>query len=439
MIVCKFSGNCVADAKRIKQTASLLHSDDRRHIAVVSAPGKRTPEDFKVTDMLYTCQREATAKLDYTASFEAVASRFREIADELGLSSDDLNGELERIRRDISLGASASHVASRGEFLTAKLTAEYLEWDFVDTEECIIFKLDGSLHERTYELLRDAFSSGRRCVVPGFYGSSMYGGIKTFPRGGSDITGAVVAKSLGANLYETWGATPGILMADEHLITRPETVGEITYQEVRELSSVGAGVLHEEVVAFLRPEGIPVQIKQFEDPHGKGTKVTASRDASRQPVVGVFGKTGYCRLYVGKLRLSKDPDYKLKIRTILKVHGIDPEFTSIGYDSISFYFRKEGLEGHQELIERIRKELSPDEIMTNETLAMIGIVGEGLYHTPGILAKVSAALAKEQIIVRYLNYGGSLLTCIIGVDEDEYFHALQVMYHTLSVQPLQEK
>jgi aspartate kinase len=433
MTVCKFGGSSVADAAQIRKIAAILKSDSKRTIAVVSAPGRRTEDDIKITDLLYACEKEASEGGAYSRSFDLIRKRYLTIADELSVDSADIIQELTKIEKKITEGSGPDYAASRGEFLGAKLVAAFLGWEFFDPENHIILHTDGTVDEKTYDLLKQKLYLRKNYVIPGFYGSLVYGGVKTFLRGGADLTGAVVARSIRADMYENWTDAAGIYMADPRVVENPRVLKELTYQEIRELASVGFGVFHEEVIDPVRAAGIPIQVKNTNKPHDPGTMIVPGRDDSIQPVVGVSGKTGYCRLFVKKLMLKKDPDYKLKIRTILKVHGIDPEFSSIGFDSLAFYFNQESLKYHQELINRIQEELAPDEICTSEWLAMIGLVGEGLYDTPGILGKVSSALADAHINIRYLNYGGSLITCVIGVEDGDYQPALKVMYETLTL------
>lgn len=431
MVVCKFGGSSVADSSQIRKVAGILRSDSERRVAIVSAPGKRESSDIKITDMLYTCQRDAAAGRSIAENFDEIRKRYLDIAAELGIDSSELSQEIDEIEKRIVDGSSADYAASRGEYLGAKIIAAYMDWEFLDTEEHIILNNDGTVNERSYAALAEAIDVNKQYILPGFYGTTTTGEIKTFSRGGSDITGAIAARSMNAELYENWTDVSGIRMADPRIVENPEVVHELTYQEIREMASIGAGVFHEEAIAPVRSVRIPICVKNTNDPDAPGTMIVPERKDDSRKVVGVSGKAGYCRLYVRKMLLNKESDYELKIRTILKVHGIIPEFSSIGFDSVAFYFNQDELRNHNGLIERIQKELAPDEICTSERVAMIGIVGEGLYGTEGILGHVSSALAEAGIPIRYLNYGGSLITCILGVDDSEYTHALKVMYDSV--------
>lgn len=431
MVVCKFGGSSVADASQIRKVAAILEADPRRLAAVVSAPGKRFSEDIKITDMLYQCQAKAASGQSITDDFDLIKKRYLDIAKELGVDHTQLSGSLDEISERIASGAGADYAASRGEYLSAKLISSFMGWEFIDTEELIKLNSDGTVHESTYGLLAGQLVEGERYIIPGFYGSLVDGGVKTFSRGGSDITGAIIARALQAQEYENWTDVSGIMMADPRIIKDPQVVEKLTYQEIRELASIGANVFHEEAIAPVRSVQIPIHVKNTNDPSAPGTLMVPSRDDSGQPIVGISGKRGYCRLFIKKLLLNKETDYKLKISTILKVHGVVPEFSSTGFDSLSYYFKQDTLCSHGEFITRIEKDLEPDEISISSKIAMIGIVGEGLYDSKGILGKVSTALSEADIPIRYLNYGGSMITCIIGVDDSAYEKALKVMYQAV--------
>ncbi len=431
MVVCKFGGSSVADSKQIRKVSQILQNDSSRKIAVVSAPGKRTSEDIKVTDMLYSCQREAMNGISISERFGKIRKRYLEIAKELQVGTDKIAVEINEIEQLIIDGASADYAASRGEYLSAKIIALFMGWEFLDTERYIILNTNGTVHASSYGLLAQAIDPDKHYILPGFYGSSERGEIKTFSRGGSDITGSIVARSVKASLYENWTDVTGICMADPGIIKDPKVVHELTYQEIRELASIGTTVFHEEAIAPVRSVRIPICVKNTNDPEADGTMIVHEREDSAQPIVGISGKTGYYRLFVKKFLLNKNPDYELKICTILEDFGVFTEFASIGFDSLAYYFLGDTLDDEEELLEIIREELNPEEVSMNERIAMIGVVGEGLYDAKGILGKVSGSLATAGIPIRFLDYGGSLITCIIGVDDEEYTHALQVMYQSV--------
>ncbi len=432
MIVCKFGGSSVADSNQIKKVENILTSNEDRKIAIVSAPGKRNSDDIKITDMLYTCQQLTAEGRSMTTEFDQIRTRYLEIAKDLDLATDSLAAQIDEIEKNILDGAGPDYAASRGEFLSAQVIASSMGWEFLDTQEYIFLNDDGTVDAKSYKMLSDAIDNTKNYILPGFYGSGTDGKVKTFSRGGSDITGAIAARSVAAKLYENWTDVSGIRMADPRIVDEPLVIHKLTYQEIRELASVGANVFHEEAIAPVRSVGIPICVKNTNDPEASGTMMGPTRDTSILPIVGISGKTGYCRLHIKKHFLNKEADYKLKLETILKVYGIVPEFSSDGFDSLSCYFKQELLRDQKGFIERIKKELDPDEIDTEEQIAMIGLVGEGLYEARGILGDVSSALAEEGISIRYLSYGGSMITCIIGVYDHEYLHALNVMYKAVA-------
>ena len=432
MIVCKFGGSSLADTDQIKKVAAILASDAERKITVVSAPGKRHSDDIKITDMLYTCHAEAFAGKNFSESFKAIRKRYMEIGEELGIHISNLADELDQIENNITQGESADYAASRGEYLCAKILAEYMGREFLDTEGLIIIADDGSVDPASYELMSEKLSGDSNYIIPGFYGSTKDGYVKTFTRGGSDITGAIVSRACNAELYENWTDVSGILMADPGIVHKPKAIAEITYEEARELASIGAAVFHEEAIAPVRDAAIPIQIKNTNKPEDRGTRIVLHRDDQSQPIIGVSGKIGYTRLFVKKLFLQKSPNFILKVKTILKVYGIIPEFSSVGFDSISLFFNNTLADYKEEILTRILTELEPDEISLDTRIAMIGVVGEGLYDSKGIIAKVSSAVSTAGIAARYLNYGGSLITCIIGVDETDYKAVLEAIYSAIS-------
>ncbi len=432
MIVSKFGGSSLADSAQIRKVKAIVERDERRSVIVVSAPGKRNDEDIKITDMLYTCQREAASGADFSDHFKAIRERYLGIVSDLELPSDHIIRELSAIEKAIEEGETPDYAASRGEYLCAQIMADLLGWEFLDMEGSIIITDEGNIDPSTYARVAARLEEGRRYVVPGFYGSSTDGKLKTFTRGGSDITGAILSRAAKAEWYENWTDVSGILMADPRLVENPKPIAELTYEEIRELASVGAAVFHEEAIAPVRDAAIPIHIKNTNRPDDHGTFITTNRKDSQQPIIGVSGKTGYTRLFVRKMFLNKDPDYIIKINTILKIHGVIPEFSSIGFDSISYFFNLDNLQLKETMLTRILSELSPDEISSDARIAMIGVVGEGLYDTRGIFAKISAAVSQAGISARYVNYGGSLITCVIGVDENDYRKALKAIYAAIS-------
>jgi aspartate kinase len=313
----------------------------------------------------------------------------------------------------------------------ARRLADKLGWKLLDGSSLICVNSRGEILEKSYENISETLDAEKSYVVTGSFASDRYGRVQRLEIDGPGVSAAAIAVGLSAGLLEYWGQDTRARMADPLLVQNPAFVKQLTYQEMRELSSIGADVPSEQIVIPLQSAGIPLSLLDLNHPGKDGTLISADRDDSDEPVIGVYGRTGYCRVHVRKVMVNRDPDFKLKIRTLLKIHGVDPEFSSIGFDSLSFYFRQELLSLHSEIPERIKAELFPDEISTEERLAMIGIVGKGLYDRKGVLADISRALADGGISIRFLNYGGSVITCILGVDETDYHNSVRIIYETL--------
>jgi aspartate kinase len=393
MIVSSFEAHSFTDEQQLLTIASILNSSEQRQVAVVSLIEGRMPSEVDVSTL-----------------YEKLG-----IAELLRPESGGLAGSLAGAER-----------------LYALAVARYIGWEFLDGRELFILNSDGSINEITYERIQERFDSGKRYIISGSFGTTLFGRLMQFKSSNSGFTGAVTAAGLYADRYEYWSHQTEIRMADPSLVNNPRVIDSMTYDEMRELSSIGFEILPDQIVIPVKQAGIPIELKDTNKPDRPGTLITRDRDDAQTPVVGVFGRTGYCRLFVKKLMVNRDPDYKLKIRTILKIHGVDPEFSSIGFDSLSFYFRQDQLAHHQEIPARIHAELDPDEICTEERISMIGIVGKGLYDRRGVLARISSALSDGNISIRYLNYGGSMITCIIGVDDADFGDAVKIMYHTLT-------
>lgn len=317
MIVSKFGGSSVADANQIRKVRGIIESEPERRCVIVSAPGKRSSDDEKITDLLYRCHDEANAGKDFSETFSRIRERFQEIAAGLeieGAVDEDLN----EIERRIPEKKIPDFAASRGEYLNAKLFSIYLGADFIEAEEVVRLTEDGRVDETSYELLAERVGEEGKYVIPGFYGKGPAGEVKTFSRGGSDISGAIAARALGADEYENWTDVSGVLMADPRVVHDPPALREITYTEVREMASVGANVFHEEAIAPVKDVGIPIHIKNTNDPDAIGTRIVAKRDVNAMPVVGVSGKKPYRKIVVEKFLLAGYPDLVAKIKKRLE-------------------------------------------------------------------------------------------------------------------------
>ena len=431
-IAAKFGGSSVADAAQVRKIAAIVRADPRRRFVVVSAPGKRDAKDKKITDLLYLCHSLGEQGLDASAPFAVIKERYLGIAGELGVP-----GAWEWLRdmgQQIAGGAAKDWVASRGEWLSARIIAAYLDAEFVDAAEGgIRFGADGRLHtDETYNRLGArlaAVAPDKIAVIPGFYGQDAQGRIKCFSRGGSDVTGAIVARAVHAAVYENWTDVSGLLMADPRLIDNPCPIEEITYREQRELSYMGATVLHDEAVFPVREAGIPIHIKNTNAPDDPGTRIVTQRDAHNTAIVGIAGRKGFATLFTEKAMMNQERGYGRKVLEILESHGISYEHSPTSIDTLSVIVTDEELDGKEaEVVGEIRRIVQPDRIEVQRDMAMLAVVGQGMVHRVGIAARVFTALAENGINIRMINQGSSELNIIVGVDTHEYEQAVRAIY-----------
>ncbi len=430
-IVAKFGGSSVADAGQIKKTAAIIASDPRRRFVVVSAPGKRTPADKKITDLLYLCHSLGEQGLDAAAPFAVIKERYLGIATELGV--EGAWDWLHDIGQRIAAGADKDWVASRGEWLSARIIAAYLDAEFVDAADGIRFSADGRFRpSESYARLHARLSSipaGRVAVVPGFYGQNTTGDVVCFSRGGSDVTGAVVARAVHAQMYENWTDVSGMLMADPRIVPSPLPIEEITYREQRELSYMGATVLHDEAVFPVREAGIPIHIRNTNSPDAPGTRILPTRDPHGASIVGVAGRKGFATLFTEKALMNQERGYGRRILEILEMHGISYEHSPTSIDTLSVIVTDEELDGKaDEVVADIRRAVQPDRMEVQRDMAMVAVVGQGMVHHVGVAARVFTALATENINIRMINQGSSELNIIVGVAADDYERAIRAIY-----------
>ncbi len=433
MIVCKFGGSSLSDATQIEKVKKIVHSDERRRIVVVSAPGKRSSGDEKVTDLLYGCARLAAEGKSCEPIFSKVADRYTAIIRDLGMKGDALLPLLDEVRKRIDGGAGAHWAASRGEHLSARLVAAYFGWEFLETEGRIIITDDGGVDEATYQHLGKLLDPKKRYVVPGFYGSNSQGRVETFSRGGSDITGAIMSRASGAEVYENWTDVSGIYSIDPRLVEGAKVVERMTYREVRELAGVGASVFHEEAIAPVIAASIPINVKNTNAPLDEGTWIVASRECDGHPIVGVSAKGGYSRLTVHKFMLLKSSGIRHALMTMMRVFGVRPVFSLYGIDSIVWFFEtSQASEGVLEaMCARLRAEFALESIEVDHAHAVVGLVGAFIAEDSSLLGVVSTALAKEGIPITFLNYGSSTTSTLIGVGEADAKAAVTALYHAL--------
>ena len=407
-IVCKFGGTSVASASQIRKVESIVRADDRRRLVVPSAPGKRVPADKKITDLLYTCHQLADQGLSFAEPWQIIRERYLEIARDLGVPTAPLDIELTGIEKAIGDGATR---------------------DFVDPADGIRLRADGLLDPASYDLLGALLQGDGLFVVPGFYGRGADGQIRTFSRGGSDITGAVVARAAGAAVYENWTDVSGMLMTDPRIVPGARTIREITYREQRELSYMGAAVFHEEAIFPVRQAHIPINIRNTNAPDDDGTLILPARDASETPIVGIAGRPGFSMVFIEKDLMNKERGFGRKMLEIIESHGISFEHAPTSIDSMGVIFHDSELGDKADaLLRDIRATLQPDRLALIRGLALIATVGEGMAYRVGTAARLFSAVAGAGVNVRVINQGASEINIILGVDEKEFPTAVQAIY-----------
>lgn len=418
----------MADARQIRKTESIIRSDPRRRYVVVSAPGKRAPGDEKITDLLYACQAMSARGESCDKPFQTIRDRYLRIARELGAAAE-IEGWLEEFRRQLDSGASADLAASRGEYLCARLLADYLGADFVDAAGIIRLDDNDSVDESSYATTARRLSSPGLFVIPGFYGVDSKGEIKTFSRGGSDITGALVARAVHAEVYENWTDVSGLLMADPQIVEDPRPMAEVTYREIRELSYMGAKVLHEEAILPVYREKIPIQIRNTNRPQDSGTVILPARDCRLRPVAGVAGRSGLGLLYIEKFLLRKDPRHRSRVFEILAMQGIAWEWERAAVDSLAVVLFEKNLGQKRKLLEEaIAEELEPDQLEILENMAAVAVVGEGIAARPALTADLLHLLSREDIPVRLIDQGSSKISVLFILHREDLGRAVSTLY-----------
>ena len=432
MKVCKFGGSSVADASQIKKVKSILDSDKERTIVVVSAPGKRFSGDEKVTDMLLSCAEMVQKGMSSKEKFEDVKNRYRDIAEGLGLGRDVIDAELQTVYKTIEGGAGRDYAASRGEHLNAKLIAKYLGWNYIETEECIVIGENNKIENESYSNLASLIENGKKYVIPGFYGRSPSGDVRCFSRGGSDITGAIAARAVMADVYENWTDVSGVYSSDPRFVKSAHVIPALSYKMVRELSEVGASVFHEEAIAPVVEVNIPINIRNTNCPEDAGTII--GKEPEEKGVVGVSAKGGLSKIYVRKLMFFKESGIRHKILSLMHIYGIKPCYTLYGCDSISWYFDTKQIKNidTDEMCSRIQSEFSLDEIELKKGFAVVGLVGKGIEETMEYVDALDE-LRKNNIEPSSVSLGGSYTTFVIGVPEDRKLDAVNAISERLFI------
>ncbi len=427
----KFGGSSLASAEQIIKCANIIKSDRARRFIIPSAPGKRFDTDDKITDLLIRCHRTASEGADISDIFGRIKDRFCEIISGLQLSFD-IEPELDAIKNDISNGATLDYAASRGEYLCGLILSKLLGYNFVDPKGLILFDEHGVfLSKETNALLSDKLSALDNAVIPGFYGSTANGRIKTFSRGGSDITGAIVARAISADLYENWTDVSGFLMCDPHIVKDPKPIKSVTYRELRELSYMGATVLHEDSVFPVKMAGIPINIRNTNSPSDPGTMIvpSAGHIVPRDTITGIAGKKHLAVIRIEKDKMNQEIGFGAKVLSVFSDRGLSFEHLPSGIDTMCVVISEDEVEGKErEVMTAITKAVNPDSIVMEKGLALVAVVGRGMINAPGTASRIFTAIARENINIRMIDQGSSELNIIIGVDQEEFEIAIRAIY-----------
>ena len=429
--VAKFGGSSVADAIQIRKLSDIVKADDAIKYVVVSAPGKRYADDSKVTDLLYLCKTHIEHKIPYEQIFQVIYDRFMAVEADLGVDVD-IKAELRKIKKNIEDGASVDYIASRGEYLNAMIIAAYLGFDFVDAQDIIKFNDKGKLMEdMTNELIGKRLAKHECAVIPGFYGEKLEDGtIKTFSRGGSDITGALVARATSADVYENWTDVSGFLMADPRIVKDPKPIEKISYMELRELSYMGASVLHEEAIFPAKAEGIPINIRNTNRPEDPGTMITADPEISENQIIsGIAGRKHFTVIGIYKNHLANEKGFIRRLAGIIEDNDLTIEHLPTGIDTMSVVIDSKTLNGKlDEIVEEFKYQLKPDSIEVFENMTLIATVGAGMSARKGTSARLFTALAEAGVNIRMIDQGSSEMNIIVGVEEKDFETAIKAIY-----------
>ena len=428
--VVKFGGSSLASATQFKKVGNIIKADPERKFVVPSAPGKRNSKDTKVTDMLYACYDLAEAEKDFSKELKKIKERYEAIINGLHLTLS-LDDEFKAIEENFKKKAGSQYAASRGEYLNGIIMANYLGYDFVDSAEVIIFNEDGSFDaDTTDKLLGERLSKLENAVVPGFYGATLGGIVKTFSRGGSDITGSLVSKAVHATAYENWTDVSGFLIADPRIIDNPKPIKVITYRELRELSYMGASVLHEDSVFPVRKAGIPINIRNTNAPDDEGTWIVESTcHHPAYTITGIAGKKGFVSVNIDKDMMNAEVGFGRKVLSAFEENGINFEHMPSGIDTMSvFVHEPEFAAKEQAVISAINRNAHPDSIEIEADLALIAVVGRGMKSTRGTAGRIFSALAHANVNVKMIDQGSSELNIIIGVSDNDFDTAIKAIY-----------
>jgi len=429
--VLKFGGSSLADAEHFRKVSKIVKNEPERRYVVASAPGKRYDDDEKVTDMLYKCYELTKKGESIDNIFEKIKKRYDKIIKDLDMEFS-LDEEFTKIRMAIEHHAGRDYIASRGEYLNAIVLAKFLDFDFIDAEKGIFFFEDGTFDaENTNRVLTSILEKHRYAVIPGFYGSMPNGTIKTFTRGGSDFTGSVVARAARADLYENWTDVSGFLMADPRFVKNPNVIDTITYKELRELSYMGATVLHEDSIFPVRVAGIPINIKNTNSPEDKGTMIVpkAEADGASDVITGIAGKKGFSIIVLEKDMMNSEVGFGKKVLEVLMNNNVPFEHLPSGIDAMSIIVSTEYIKDKKLIIaDEIKRSVNPDYISIDDGIALIAVVGRNMVNGIGTAYRVFKAAANSGVNIKMIDQGSSELNIILGVEESDYQATLQAIY-----------
>ena len=429
--VVKFGGSSLASAEQFNKVKSIITADPHRRYVIPSAPGKRFSDDTKVTDMLYDCYDTAVNGKNFEEKLDKIHARYQEIIDGLHLNLS-LDEEFEKIFEYFQNGAGVNYAASRGEYLNGIIMSHYLGFDFIDAAEVIFFDENGEFDsEKTNNILSMRLEKTEHAVIPGFYGTMPNGTIKTFSRGGSDITGSIVARAVKADLYENWTDVSGFLVTDPRIVENPKPIEIITYRELRELAYMGASVLHDEAIFPVRREGIPINIKNTNDPSAPGTLIVESTcKKPKYTITGIAGKKGFASVNLEKDRMNTEIGFGRRVLSVFEENGLSFEHIPSGIDTMSVFVQQSDFEEkEQKILAGLHRNVDPDFLEIHSNIALIAVVGRGMKSTEGTAGKLFTALAKEDINIRMIDQGSSELNIIIGVNEKDFEKATKAIYH----------
>lgn len=430
-VVVKFGGSSLANSEQFKKVKNIVESDSRRRFVVPSAPGKSYPDDTKVTDLLYILEDLFKLEQDYSKVLANIKSVYNNILKGIELNLD-LDPYFDEILSELGKGASREFIASRGEYLNGIILSKYLNYEFIDPKEIIFFDTKGNLDtDLTYSIASKRLADVKNAVIPGFYGSSPIGKVKTFSRGGSDLTGSIIARAVDASLYENWTDVSGFLIADPRIVDKPKGINKISYRELRELSYMGASILHDEAIFPVVSKGIPINIKNTNAPEDMGTYIVDedSLDFDGTWITGISGRKGFTVIYIEKVKLNQDRSFYRKLMSILESYDIYLEHMPSSIDSISLILDDKGNEALvRDIIQDIKVICKPDSIGYTKNISLITVVGHGMRSTSGTSATLFTGLAKAGINVRLIVQGSSEVNIIVGISDNDYENAIRAAY-----------